>query len=518
MAKQKGSNQKSTVNRVLIIQLVIMIILLLIVTTLVSFTTRRNALDHMATVTEERAKIVSNYVDNAEKTLIAYSRAAQITNLLKDPENPKAVAAAQHYTEVFSRDVPFLEGIYASEWNTHVLAHTNSKVVGMITRENEGPRTQLQEAMKAAGEGVYDTGIIMSPASGKQIVSMYKAVYNENHEPIGLVGIGIFTDGLISDLNELALRDLKQSTYSMVDVNSQQYIFHANSYMIQQKADNPDIISLCERAVAYNQDGSGEPVTSGSFEFKDGGKSYIASYSYMKDHNWILMLNDPKSDVLGVAYAMLAFLLLFGLLMIGMMIVFHLINKRQEQINKKLTSQVVKTEKTRQSLTTAMFKDILTEASNRVAFSMDASKLEHIPDNCYYFVYVNISEFAVINSTYGNDAGDQVLLSTADALRKVFTGGTVYRTGSDEFLVAVPSEDSQDAYNNIINNVNTAHAILLTPHETPAGQVTAEYKIAVAKKTENINASIISALKDLTSHNGDAVFGQVQYIDLDQVF
>ncbi len=236
----------------------------------------------------------------------------------------------------------------------------------------------------------------------------------------------------------------------------------------------------------------------------------------MKDHGWILMLDDPKREVFALTYSMRLFLILFGVLILGLMLVFALINKRQEAINKKLSSQIVKTEKTKQSLTTAMFKDILTEANNRVSFSMDAAKLEPIPNGCYYFILVNVCGFSQINTAYGNDAGDQVLLSTVDALRKVFPTGTVYRTGSDEFVVVMQSENTTAAYNSVINAVNTAHAILLTPHETPAGQVTAEYKIAVAKKSESITSSIISTLKELTNRNGEAVFGQVQYTDLDQ--
>lgn len=509
------AKQRSTVNRILIIQLVIMIIIMLIVTTFVSYTTRNNSLDHLATVTDDRAQIVSNYVDNAEKTLTAYSRAAQITDLLKNPESTVATKAAQKYTEDFSKDVPFLEGIYASEWNTHVLTHTNSKIVGMTTRTDPEALNQLQSAMLAAGSDVYDTGIIISPASGKQIVSMYKAVYDDNGTtPIGLVGIGIFTDGLIANLNDLNTREMENSHYSMVDVDSHKIIFHTNQYLIQQETDNEQILSVCDR-IAANRGGTNEAVNTGNFEYTEGGKKYISSYSYIKKHNWLLMINDTKADVYKMAYSMRIFLTLFGLLLIGLISVFHFINKKQEAVNKKLSSQIVKNEKTKQSLTTAMFKDILTDANNRVAFSMDAEKLEHVDNGCYYFIYVNISEFSQINSMYGNDAGDQVLLSSVDALRKVFQNGTIYRTGSDEFVVVVPSDDTTSAYNNIINAVNTAHAILLSPHETPAGQVTAEYKIAVAKKSETINSSIISSLKDLTSRNGDAVFGQVQYLDLD---
>ena len=88
MARQNKQNN-STANRILVIELVIMILLLLVVTTIVSNRTRQNALDHMATVTDERSKIVSNYVDRAEAALTAYSRSAQIINLLKNPDNDK---------------------------------------------------------------------------------------------------------------------------------------------------------------------------------------------------------------------------------------------------------------------------------------------------------------------------------------------------------------------------------------------------------------------------------------------
>ena len=212
---------------------------------------------------------------------------------------------------------------------------------------------------------------------------------------------------------------------------------------------------------------------------------------------------------------MLTFLLVFGALLIGLMLVFHLLNKRQEATNRKLSSQIVKTEKTKESLTTAMFKDILTEADNRVSFSMVAPNLKSAKDSCFYFVFVNVAGFSKINSAYGNDAGDQILVATVESLRKVFPNGTVYRTGSDEFIVVIPSEDSKEGYESVINSVNTAHAILLTPQDTPAGSITADYKIAVAKKTSGIDASVIAALKDVTNRIEEAEFGQVQFIDLD---
>ena len=118
--------------------------------------------------------------------LTAYSRAGEIKQLLLNPADEDAVVSAQKYTEVYSSDIEHLEGIYVSEWDAHVLAHTNAAVVGITTREGDSLK-KLQESMIAA-EGVYNVGIIFSPASGQQIISMYRACMDSNGQPAGLVG------------------------------------------------------------------------------------------------------------------------------------------------------------------------------------------------------------------------------------------------------------------------------------------------------------------------------------------
>ena len=99
-----------------------MLLMLFAVSFFVASRTRQNAVNQMSALNGERALIINNYVENSEKTLIAYSHAKQVTALLKDPDNEKLKAEAQTYTEEFSRDIPYLEGIYISQWDTKVLA------------------------------------------------------------------------------------------------------------------------------------------------------------------------------------------------------------------------------------------------------------------------------------------------------------------------------------------------------------------------------------------------------------
>ena len=176
----KEQKKLSTVTLILIIQLIIMIILSLGITKTISSTTRKDSIDHMQTITNERAHIIQTYVENAEKTLIYFSRAEEVKNILSNPDNSTYVAKAQAYTEKYSADIGNVEGLWIGTWDTHCIAHTNAGTVGIQTRQDPDKQKELQDALLQAGDnGVYNTGIIISPASGAQIVSMYKAVYDE---------------------------------------------------------------------------------------------------------------------------------------------------------------------------------------------------------------------------------------------------------------------------------------------------------------------------------------------------
>lgn len=64
----ENKKRLSKVSVLLIIELVIMIIMSTVVYQIVSSATRKNSIEHMQTVANERAHIIETYVKNAEKT------------------------------------------------------------------------------------------------------------------------------------------------------------------------------------------------------------------------------------------------------------------------------------------------------------------------------------------------------------------------------------------------------------------------------------------------------------------
>lgn len=274
---------------ILTVQIVVMGAMVLFIGNAITNNTRQSTTNNMETVVEERSRIIENYVQEVEQKLTAYSRAGEILDVLKNPTDEAAVAAAQAYTEKFSADVSNLEGLYVSEWNTHVLAHTNAAVVGITTREGD-PLKALQDALLAA-DGVYNTGIIISPASGKQIVSIYRAVFDESGNPVGLVGGGVFTTGLIQLLDSLTMQGMENAEYRMVNVTNGQYIFCEDDEKVATEAEEEYIRSLCAKYIGSAANDMGFT------EYTENGQKNIATYYYMANRGWLFIVSDSSAEI-----------------------------------------------------------------------------------------------------------------------------------------------------------------------------------------------------------------------------
>ncbi len=259
-------------------------------------TMRGTAVNHMQTSLEAKAAIIDEYVDNAEKLLIAYSKAPVVAELLKDPENAAAVKAAQAYTESFYAGLDGWEGIYIAEWNTHVLTHSNPAVVGITTREGE-PLKQLQDAMTAAGD-IYNTGIIISPASQKLALSLYCPVYDTDGKTIlGYVGGAQFADSLKELLDGLSVDGMENARDYMINTVTGVHIFDEDETLMAMPIENEMLQSVIAAV------GSGN-LSNGNMEFVSAeGAGSIAVYQAMPERGWAVVLSDSQSEIYREAYA-----------------------------------------------------------------------------------------------------------------------------------------------------------------------------------------------------------------------
>lgn len=251
---------------------------------------RETAMDHMGTSLDARAEVINQYVDQAERMLIAYGKAPVVASLLKSPENAALTQEAQAYTEDFYSGLTGWEGIYIAEWDTHVLTHANPAVVGIRTREGD-PLIALQEAMTAAGD-MYNTGIIVSPASQQLALSLYAPVHDANGNILGYVGGAQFATSLAALLDQLSVEGMENAKNYMINVATSTHIFDEDESLMATPIENEMLLSIIDKINAN------PALLVGEIDYKDAdGVSCIAMYRYMPERQWAVVLSDTESEI-----------------------------------------------------------------------------------------------------------------------------------------------------------------------------------------------------------------------------
>lgn len=251
---------------------------------------RSTAIDNMMTALEGKAQAIDSYIKNAEDILLAYSKSVAFTDLLKDVENEKLTNVAQEFTEKYYGDLVGWEGIYLSEWDTHVIAHADKNVVGITTRSGE-PLKELQDSMLAAN-GVYNTGIIISPATQQLVLSMYCAVYDTDGEtPIGLVGGATMAENLKDLLDKLKVSGLPRMEYNLINVKTGNYIFSPEEELIAQPIEESYLLDIIESIKEY------ESTSVSILSHGDKNNKQIAAYKYIPERGWAIVVNDLESEI-----------------------------------------------------------------------------------------------------------------------------------------------------------------------------------------------------------------------------
>ena len=251
----------------------------------------KSELSHVESVLTAQTSLVEEYVSRQEELLTAYSKTPAVRELLKDVDNVQKQEYAQAYTEDFFAGLDNWEGLYIGEWNTHCIVHSNPSVVGVTLRKGDSLKS-LQDEMTSRN-GLFDAGIIVSPASGKLMLSMYCPVFDTDGKTIlGYVGGGPFVENLESLLHKLQ-RENSTAEYYMINVQSGMYIFAEDEALIATEILDDMLLSVIEQIKA------GEIVGEVKYEGKTGKQ--IANFQAINEHGWAVVSFDSEKNIYDTA-------------------------------------------------------------------------------------------------------------------------------------------------------------------------------------------------------------------------
>ncbi len=249
---------------------------------------KQSEMNNLHTALNAQTNMIEEYIYHQEDMLMAFSRASSVIDFLKDPENEEKRIAAQEHTEKYYARLQNWEGLYIGEWDTHVIAHSNPEVVGMYTREGES--LELLQNEMLSRNGLYNAGIIVSPASQKLVLSLYYPVYDyDGHTIVGYVGGGPFAEELDALLSSIKSGD---TSYYMVNADSDMYIFAEDESLMATQIQDEILLSI---TAGYRE---GNKMWYGNMEYEDEKEGdSIAAYQYIPEYGWIVVSCNSEKNI-----------------------------------------------------------------------------------------------------------------------------------------------------------------------------------------------------------------------------
>ena len=245
-----------------------------------------------------------------DRYLIGYAQAPVLKQALLHPDDAGAAANAQEFTKNYGKENSNLENVYLGDYNTKVLASFVEGPIGKTLREGEALKV-LRDTLFASNEtNMWNTGVMASLSTGKQVVSMYYPIYNDG-EPLGYVGSAVYSEDLKNTLDALAEETGNKTDYLLLDAAKNTYIFCGDEEKIGGPIEEKNISEVI--GLAKNEKATGEAV----YEYKENGKGKLAVYEYMEDRDWGLMvLTDQDEAFATVHHLSLVLLILCAILLV----------------------------------------------------------------------------------------------------------------------------------------------------------------------------------------------------------
>ncbi len=229
--------------------------------------------------------------DISESILKEYGSAPVIREYLENPGDAALAAKAQAYTEKTFKNLDGWEGLYLADWNTQVLTHgANPGAIGMILREGDR-LTSLQNSIQNAGDGVYNVGILTSPASGELVTSMYYGIKDDAGNLIGFVGGGFFVHNVTANFSDVSALGLKSAYVYFVDQNGIM-LAHPDESKIGNPVENEAVKGVVAK-IAAGQHPEPQCIT---YKFK--GTDKYAAYYVGVGERYVAIVTADKKDAL----------------------------------------------------------------------------------------------------------------------------------------------------------------------------------------------------------------------------
>ncbi len=262
----------------------------------------------MMSAVSGRTDLINEYVKEIEQTVITmmqtdiFSIACRQRNGSLKPEdstyNPNAERIACSFLENIAANVypNRFEGLWASDSETSVFAHSNPSGVGVQLREKKEDQEALLASLESVSvDSVFNAGIRASTVTGEMLLAMYYPIRDDSGKVIGVAGCGARLQPLLDQMEASKFHGTENASYYLLDADSNTFLFNSED----------------AEAAGNEATGFSDVITkaqseeTGYFTSKESGISEVYAYGNITGHghNWLFVIKDKESEVYATSNA-----------------------------------------------------------------------------------------------------------------------------------------------------------------------------------------------------------------------
>ncbi len=288
----KNLKNKSLTFRIGVSVTLVALIGIALITFQVSYTSKQifesDKINQLYDSVGSREKIIEDYISSVEEYMIGFSESSEVRNILRFPNDKGCQNDIQDYVDRYSAVKGTFEGLYVCDLETKVIAHTLDETVGVVLRTGADRDALLNEIL-VKGK-MTNRGIMVSPATGQLIISMYYPVF-DGDTCLGYVGGAVFADEFMNGIVDMKVNGLEKSEYVFINAATNIYLYNEDDSLFNTETTDTAYLSIIDKV---KQGGD----TMGNYSYKDDkGDKCIAVYKYIPERNWIFIVKIQESEV-----------------------------------------------------------------------------------------------------------------------------------------------------------------------------------------------------------------------------
>lgn len=322
--------------------------------------------------------------------------------------------------------------------------------------------TYVTDEEVAASDGrhsdIRERADIVNAFSGK--VSVYGPYFNEDNEYVICYSAPVVQDGKVAGVLSIE----KNGYYFCSLIQEIQFMGTGESYIINEEGTDIAVSNQSHIEWVDEQYNAGkildteeDPVAQSVFELEqkglkgetgtgnyywNNGLCYLA-YAPIPSEGWVLLAGVREEELAAMTQSVLYSSIIKSPIFNVCIVVFLMLTGI---IVYWIASSFKKTVAVNKELKTIANYDPLTGTLNRNSFHTAMDTLSNEQNSSLACIYIDANGLHEINNHLGHQAGDNMLRTVVEVLRRVFSPENVYRIGGDEFVVFCRDQKEQEVY------------------------------------------------------------------------